>query len=75
MSLLVHAYLLEKYGPLLTVAQLSEVLHLAPGTVRNQLSARTLGIPVIRRGQIPYFHSQDVAVYLDKIRTTLADRA
>ena len=31
MTLLTHAHLLDRYGPLLTEAQLGEVLHLAPG--------------------------------------------
>ena len=48
MTLLTHAHLLDRYGPLLTEAQLGEVLHLAPGTLRNQ--RRRLGIPVIPRG-------------------------
>ena len=36
MTLLTHAHLLDRYGPLLTESQLGEVLHLAPGTLRNQ---------------------------------------
>ena len=66
MTLLTHAHLLDRYGPLLTEAQLGEVLHLAPGTLRNQ--RRTLGIPVILRGKTPLF-AQDVADYLERIRT------
>ncbi|NMG56187.1 hypothetical protein [Aromatoleum aromaticum] len=69
MSLLTHAYLLEKYGPLLTTEQLGAVLHLEPGTVRNQSGAQTLGIPVIRRGKTPLYHAQDVAAYLDQLRS------
>lgn len=52
---------------LLTEAQLGEVLHLAPGTLRNQ--RRRLGIPVILRGKTPLFAAQDVADYLERIRT------
>ena len=44
-----------------------EVLHLAPGTLRNQ--RRRLGIPVILRGKTPLFAAQDVADYLERIRT------
>ena len=56
MTLLTHAHLLDRYGP-----------HLAPGTLRNQ--RRTLGIPVILRGKTPLFAAQDVADYLERIRT------
>lgn len=67
MTLLTHAHLLDRYGPLLTETQLAEVLHLAPGTLRNQ--RRSLGIPVILRGKTPLFAAQDVADYLERIRT------
>jgi len=67
MTLLTHAHLLDRYGPLLTDAQLGEVLHLAPGTLRNQ--RRRLGIPVILRGKTPLFAAADVADYLERIRT------
>lgn len=36
MSFLVAAYLMQKYGPLLTEAELAEVLKMEPGTVRNK---------------------------------------
>lgn len=67
MSLLTQAYLLEKFGPLLTVEQLGAVLHLEPRTVANQISARTLGLPVIKRGKTPLFAAADVAGYLDTL--------
>ena len=67
MTVLTHAHLLDRYGPLLTESQLGEVLHLAPGTLRNQ--RRTLGIPVILRGKTPLFAAADVAEYLERIRT------
>lgn len=51
----------------LSVKPYGEVLHLAPGTLRNQ--RRTLGIPVILRGKTPLFAAQDVADYLERIRT------
>lgn len=69
MSLLTHAFLLDRYGPLLTEAQLAELLHMEPGTVRNQRASGELAIPFIRRGKTPLYHSQDVAEYLDHIRT------
>ena len=69
MTLLTHAHLLDRYGPLLTEAQLGEVLHLAPGTLRNQ--RRRLGIPVILGGKTPLFAAQDVADYLERTSTSL----
>ena len=59
MTLLTHAHLLDRYGPLLTESQLGEVLHLAPGTLRN----------LILRGKTPLFAAADVADYLERIRT------
>lgn len=75
MSLLTQAYLLEKYGPLLTEENLGDVLHMEPGTLRNKRAAGTLGIPVIRQGKTPLYHAQDVADYLDRLRTALAQAA
>ncbi len=42
MSFLSQAYLLDKYGPRLTMAELAEVLGVAYGTLCNRLSAGTL---------------------------------
>lgn len=67
MTLMTTAHLLDRYGPLLTEPQLAEVLHIEQGTLRN--SRTTLGIPVIRRGRTPLYHAQDVADYLERIRT------
>ena len=66
MSLMTTAHLLDRYGPLLTEEQLGQVLHMEPGTIRNQRA--TLGIPVIRRGRSPLYHAEDVAAYLDRMR-------
>ncbi|TYC54724.1 DNA-binding protein [Zoogloea oleivorans] len=68
MTLLVRAYLLDKYGPLLTEDQLAEVLHAEPGTLRNKRSAGLLGIPVVRHGQKPLFHIEDVANLIEEMR-------
>ena len=45
MSFLTAAYLMQTYGPLLTEHELSEVLKLEPGTVRNKRARGELGIP------------------------------
>jgi len=68
MSLLTAAFLMDRYGPLLTEDELAEVLKLEPGTIRNQRSSGTLCIPCIRRGKTPQFHAEDVAKYIDAIR-------
>lgn len=68
MSLMTVAHLLDRYGPLLTDEQLAQVLHMEPGTIRNQRAS--LGIPVIRRGRSPLYHAEDVAAYLDRARSS-----
>ena len=68
MSFLTTAYLLDKYGPLLSEKDLAEVLHMEPGTVRNQRGSGALGIPYIRQSRTPLFHAEDVAKYIDKLR-------
>ena len=40
MSFLTAAYLMQTYGPLLTEHELSEVLKLEPGTVRNKRASQ-----------------------------------
>ncbi len=72
MSLLTQAYLLDRYGPLLTDANLAAVLHVDAGSLRNMRAAGDLDIPVIRRGKTPLYHAQDVAAYLDRIRLAVA---
>ncbi len=68
MSLITQALLMDKFGPLLTVENVAEVLHVDKRTVQNQHSARTLGIPGIKRGQALLFHVADVAAYIDGLR-------
>lgn len=48
MSFLTAAHLMHKYVPLLTEEQLGEVLHMEPGTTRNQRGSGALGIPFIK---------------------------
>lgn len=68
MSLLTAAFLMDKYGPLLTEEQLGEVLHMEPGTIRNQRGSGALGIPFIKHGRAPLYHAEDVAKYIDQLR-------
>ena len=55
MSFLTTAHLMDKYGPLLSEKNLAEVLHMEPGTVRNQRGSGALGIPYIRQSRTPLF--------------------
>lgn len=72
MSLLTHAHLLDRYGPLLTIDQLSQVIHLAPGTIKNRHYAGTLGIRVVGPQKAFLFAAADVADYIDRIAEGLA---
>lgn len=42
---LIHAFLLDRYGPRLDKRQIAELLRLSVGTVMNKSSAQTLGFP------------------------------
>lgn len=66
--MLTTAYLLEKYGPLLTEAQVGEVLHLAEKTVRNKRVRGELPIPTAKAGTMTLYHAADVAAYVDGLR-------
>jgi hypothetical protein len=67
-SLLTTAYLMERYGPLLTEEQLGEVLHLAAGTVRNQRVRGELPVRGVKTGAHWVFHAADVAAHVDGLR-------
>lgn len=68
MSFLTAAYLMDKYGPLLTEEQLGEVLHMEPGTIRNQRGSGALGIPFIKKARTPLYRAEDVAKHIDQLR-------
>lgn len=68
MTLLTTAYLLEKYGPLLTEDNVAEVLHIGARTVRNQRSLKTFPIPCSKQGGQPLWHASDVAEHVDGLR-------
>lgn len=75
MSLLTHAYLLEKYGPRLNVEQLGEVLGYAAGTIYNQISAGKFPVPTYTEGKMRLADYRDVATYLDECRARAEIRA
>lgn len=68
MSLLTQAYLLDQYGPRLTIEQLSQVLGLKPGTIYNQVSAQTFPIRTYAEGGKRFADYRDVADYIDECR-------
>ena len=72
MSLLTTAYLMEKYGPLLTEAEIGEVLHMAEKTVRNQRTLGTFPIQPCKQGGKVLFHAVDVAAHVDAMRNAVA---
>lgn len=68
MSLVTQMLIAERYGILLGVEQLAEVVGLDAGTVRNQISAETFPIPTSKQGGRRVAHYQDVANYLDSFK-------
>jgi hypothetical protein len=65
MSLLTRAFILEKFGVRLTMAQLATLLAMSEGTIRNQVSAETFPIPTYKEGAARYAPYDAVAEYLD----------
>jgi hypothetical protein len=70
MSLMTQAYLLDKYGPRLSVDQLAEVLGLEPRTVYNQVSAKTCRVKTYLDGGKRFADVRDVAETFDALRAT-----
>ncbi|AIP69860.1 MULTISPECIES: hypothetical protein [Burkholderia] len=67
MSLLTRAYILEKYGPRMTLAQLAQLLLMSEGTIRNQISAETFPIATYKEGSGRFAAYDAVADYLDEM--------
>lgn len=67
MSLLTRAYILEKYGPRMTLAQLAQLLLMSEGTIRNQISAATFPIATYKEGSGRFAAYDAVADYLDEM--------
>ncbi|WP_087691670.1 hypothetical protein [Pandoraea sp. PE-S2R-1] len=74
MNLLTRAYILERYGVRLGVAQLSELLCVAEGTIRNQISAETFPVPTYVEGGRRFASYEAIATYLDAM-TQRANRS
>lgn len=67
-SLLTQAYLLERFGPRLTIEHLGEVMHLSPRTIYNQVSAQKFAVQTFVDGAKRFADYRDVATYLDGCR-------
>ncbi|HEY9012046.1 MAG TPA: hypothetical protein VIN06_13605 [Devosia sp.] len=72
MSLMIQAYLLEKYGPRLSIEQLAEVLSIKPGTLYNQVSAGTCTVRTYVDGGRRWADVRDVAEAFDRMRSGAA---
>lgn len=68
MSMLTTAYLLDKYGALLTVDNLAAEFHAAPKTIHNQISAGRFPIPTTIEQGKRVASASDVAAYLETVR-------
>lgn len=65
-------YLLDKYGPRLSTADLAEVMGTTPHNVRNQISDEVFPIPTYKDGEAQscprYADVRDVVDYLNRRR-------
>ena len=71
MSFLTQAYLLEKYGPRLTLEQLAEVLHLSKKTLYNKVTDPDFSPPTYLDHGQRFADARDVAAYLDQCRVMI----
>ncbi|WP_454805194.1 hypothetical protein [Paraburkholderia fungorum] len=67
MSLLTRAFILEKFGARLTMAQLATLLAMSEGTIRSQVSAEVFPIPTYKERAARYASYDAVAEYLDSM--------
>lgn len=67
-SLVVMMVLAERYGTRMSVADLAKELHMAVGTINNQVSQGRFPIPTYRDGGGRFADLRDVAIYIDQCR-------
>ena len=70
MSLLTHAFVVEKYGMRLNTTKLAEFLEITKPALYNQISARTCPVKTYVDGGSRWADAQHVAEYLSAIRET-----
>lgn len=68
MSLMIQAYLLEKYGPRLDAEALGQLLDKNKHTIQNKIAANTLGIKTYVEGGKRWADVRDVADFFDRCR-------
>jgi len=68
MSLMLTAYLLERYGPRLGREELAAVLGVTPKTLEKKIYAATLGVTTYKDQGKVWADCRDVAEYLDACR-------
>ena len=68
MSLMLTAYLMERYGPRLGREELAEVLGVTPKTLEKKVYMGTLGVTTYRDQGKVWADCRDVAEYLDECR-------
>lgn len=70
--MITEAALLRKYGPILTLDQVGEVLHYAPGTLENMRAQDKSPVPLKKRGAKWITTAAALARYIDAIDAELA---
>lgn len=68
MSILTQAFLLDKYGPRLTMDQLGDVLGIAKQTIMNRIAKEEFEVATYVDGGKRFADYRDVATYLDGCR-------
>jgi hypothetical protein len=75
MSLMLTAYLLERYGPRLGTDELAQVLGIAPRTLENKLYRGEVPLPTYKDQGKVWADCRDVAEYLDECRKRAKEEA
>jgi len=68
MSLMLTAYLMERYGPRLGREDLAAVLGVTPRTLEKKIYTATLGVATYKDQGKVWADARDVAEYLDACR-------
>lgn len=72
MSLATQMMIADRYGVLLDIDDLADLLGYEPRTVQNMIYADKLGIPTSKVGAKTVAHYADVAAYVDGIRAAMS---
>jgi hypothetical protein len=62
--------LIQKYGPVLNLKELGQVIKMSPAGIRNAVSAERFPIPTHRCGKTRVARADHVADYLDQITSS-----